>query len=229
MKEEKKGIQKTEKPKIKVSRNGPYLASGGIPLAEQKTCVDADDECHGWKEGKKYPAQDNYTLCRCGHSQSKPFCDGAHVKVKFEGKETAANIPYEEQAREYDGPDLQLTDAEDFCADARFCHRGGGTWKLTLQSGDPGARQKAIEEARDCPSGRLVARDKDGKAIEPGLNPSIGLVEDTQAKKMGPIWVMGGIPVQSADGKTYEIRDKITLCRCGKSLNKPFCDGSHME
>ena len=43
----------------------------------------------------------------------------------------------------------------------------------------------------------------------------------------GPIWVRGGIPVASADGKTYEVRNRLTLCRCGRSANKPFCDGSH--
>jgi CDGSH-type Zn-finger protein len=43
----------------------------------------------------------------------------------------------------------------------------------------------------------------------------------------GPIWVRGEIPIQSADGKIYEVRNRVTLCRCGKSLNKPFCDSSH--
>ena len=87
----------------------------------------------------------------------------------------------------------------------------------------------AIQEACDCPSGRLVAWDQDGKAIEPVFEPSIGLVEDTEAGKMGPIWVRGGIPIESADGAGYEIRNRVTLCRCGKSSNKPFCDSSHLE
>ena len=130
---------------------------------------------------------------------------------------------------ELDAPDLKLTDAEEFCAGARFCHRGGSTWNLTLQSDDAKAKQMAIEEACDYPSGRLVAWEKNGKAIEPDFEPSIGLVEDTQAKKMGPIWLKGSIPVESADGKTYETRNRVTLCRCGKSSNKPFCDGSHLE
>jgi CDGSH-type Zn-finger protein len=33
--------------------------------------------------------------------------------------------------------------------------------------------------------------------------------------------------VISADGKAYEVRNRVTLCRCGSSNNKPFCDGSH--
>ena len=66
-----------------------------------------------------------------------------------------------------------------------------------------------------------------GKPIEPKFEPSLGLIEDTEKKVSGPIYVRGGIPVVSADGKTYEIRNRVTLCRCGRSDNKPFCNGSH--
>jgi CDGSH-type Zn-finger protein len=215
--------------KVKVTKNGPYIVTGGVPLAEQIMQVDSDDQCHGWDKGKEFPKQDNCALCRCGKSANKPFCTGAHVATKFDGKETASHEPYSEQAGEIDGPNLTLTDAQELCAGARFCHRAGGTWKLTEQSANPAARKIAIEEACDCPSGRLVAWDKDGNAIEPDFKPSIGLVKDTQAGKDGPLWVRGRIPVESADGTTYEIRNRVTLCRCGKSSNKPFCDGSHVK
>ena len=215
--------------KVKITTNGPYLVTGRVPLSEQIMRVDADGQCHGWKEGKKYPIQESYALCRCGRSKTKPFCDGSHVKAKFDGTEEAARIPYLEQAGEIVGPDLKLTDVQNICASARFCHRSGGTWKLTRQSDEPVARQKAIEEACDCPSGRLVTWDKNGKAIEPDFKPSIGLIEDEQAGKMGPMWVRGGIPIEAADGATYEIRNRVTLCRCGKSFNKPFCDGRHLK
>ena len=217
------------KGKIKVSKNGPYLVSGGIPLSEQIIHIDSEGQSHGWREGKKYPLQKNYALCRCGNSQNKPFCDGTHLKVNFDGTETASQEPYLEQAKEVDGPGLKLTDAQDLCAAARFCHRAGGIWKLTKQSDKPEAKQTAIEEAGDCPSGRLVVWEKGGEAIEPKFEPSIGLVKDPQAGVMGPIWVRGGIPIESADGTIYEIRNRVTLCRCSKSANKPFCDGSHLR
>ena len=229
MKETKNSTRKQTKFKVKVTTNGPYLISGGIPLSEQSMCIDPDGQCHGWKEGQKYPVQISYALCRCGQSQNKPYCDGSHAKVKFNGTEEADNKPYMEQAREFNGPDLKLTDVENLCAGARFCHRAGGTWKLTQQSADPQAKQTAIEESGDCPSGRLVTWEKNGEVIEANFEPSLGLVEDTQAKKRGPIWVRGGIPVESVDGKIYEIRNRVTLCRCGKSSNKPFCDGSHLK
>jgi CDGSH-type Zn-finger protein len=45
----------------------------------------------------------------------------------------------------------------------------------------------------------------------------------------GPLWVKGGIPVEAADGFEYEKRNRVTLCRCGRSGHKPFCDGSHLK
>ncbi|MHB8164175.1 MAG: CDGSH iron-sulfur domain-containing protein [Methanoregula sp.] len=45
--------------------------------------------------------------------------------------------------------------------------------------------------------------------------------------------IIGGIVFltqkRDADGKPYTVRNRVTLCRCGKSGNKPFCDGSHVE
>ncbi|MDD5191044.1 MAG: CDGSH iron-sulfur domain-containing protein [Dehalococcoidales bacterium] len=229
MLQQKKNTAKNKKQMVKVTENGPYLVSGNIPLAEESIRIDAEDQCHGWKEGKKFPLEDNYALCRCGHSKNKPFCDGTHEKIKFNGKETATDEPFAKQARVFDGPDLKLADVESLCVRARFCHRAGGTWKLVHQSADPKAKQTAIEEACDCPSGRLVACEKNGQAIEPDFAPSISVTEDTQERKKGPLWVKGGITVKSADGRTYEKRNRVTLCRCGKSANKPFCDGKHLD
>jgi len=215
--------------KIRVTKNGPYLVSGGIPLAKQVIAIDAEGYSHEWHDGKKYPVQENYALCRCGQSGNKPFCDGTHLKVNFDGTETASHEPYVDQAKRIKGPALELTDAQELCSAARFCHRAGGIWNLTKQSGDPEAKRIAIEEAGNCPSGRLVIWDKKEKAIEPEFEPSIVLVEDPQEDMSGPIWVRGGIPVESADGSTYEIRNRVALCRCGKSSNKPFCDGGHSK
>ena len=217
-----------DKQRIKVSKNGPYLVSGGIPVVEQMICTDAEGTPIEWRAGKRYPSQEKCGLCRCGQSKNKPFCDGTHIKVNFDGTETASEESYLDQAEEIDGPGLKLTDAKDLCASARFCHRAGQIWNLVPRSDNPNAKRIAIEEAGDCPSGRLVVWDKKTKsAIEPEFERSIGLIEDPRIGVSGPIWVRGTIPVESADGKTYEIRNRVTLCRCGKSCNKPFCDSSH--
>ena len=216
-----------DKFKIKVSKNGPYLVSGGIPLAEQVIGTDAEGYSREWRAGRKHSVQGNYALCRCGKSNKKPFCDGTHMRVSFDGTETASREPYLGQAERISGPELELTDALELCALARFCERAGGIWDLVQKPDTPEATGIAIEEAGNCPSGRLVVWDKNGGKIEPKLEPSIGLVEDPQEGVQGPIWVRGGIPVVSADGATCEIRNSITLCRCGRSSNKPLCDGSH--
>lgn len=213
-----------------VSKNGPYLVSDSLPLGKEIAEVGKEGEPEQWVKGKQYPAQKNYCLCRCGQSKNKPFCDGTHVRVGFDGTETASRKSYAEQAETLEGPGVGLKDAKSLCAQARFCHPKGGVWNLVLQSGDPKAKESAIYEACHCPSGRLVAYDKEtGKPIEPEFAPSISLVEDPHSGSSGPIWVKGGVPIESEGGQSYERRNRATLCRCGRSANKPFCDGSHVK
>lgn len=211
--------------KIKICKNGPYIVSGNLPLNEDIVEYDEKGFPLTTKKGKSFPDQKEYSLCRCGHSCNKPFCDGSHRSNNFDGTENQnAKQKYEDLADRIDGPDLILKDATDLCAGAAFCERAGGVWFLTEDSNNPESKKTAIEEACCCPSGRLVAIDKKtGKTIEPELEPSIGISKD------GPLCVKGGVPVESVDGFTYEVRNRLTLCRCGKSQNKPFCDGSHSD
>jgi CDGSH-type Zn-finger protein len=223
-------MAKTTKAKIMVTKDGPYLVSGGLSIDKQIIGVGKEGEPETWVQGKKVPAGETCALCRCGESKSKPFCDGTHGKVNFNGTETASKKTHDKQSKVMDGPTLKLEDAPALCAAARFCHRGGGTWELTHHSDDSRSRELAIEEACQCPSGRLVESDKKtGKVFEKEFKQSISLIEDPQNKVSGPIGLRGGIPVESSDGTTYEVRNRQTLCRCGKSLNKPFCDGSHID
>ena len=79
-----------------------------------------------------------------------------------------------------------------------------------------------------CPSGRLMAWDlQTEKPYEYRFEPSLGLIEDPAIGSSGGLWVRGGIPVQRENGRTYEIRNRVVLCRCGQSVNKPYCDGTH--
>ncbi|MFE9694277.1 CDGSH iron-sulfur domain-containing protein [Micromonospora sp. NPDC005806] len=43
------------------------------------------------------------------------------------------------------------------------------------------------------------------------------------------MWVTGAVPVLRADGQPLQIRNRMTLCRCGHSSSKPLCDGTHRE
>jgi len=214
---------------ITIVKNGPYIVKGSIPLSVQTISVNAEGEAVRWIEGKAYPTNAVYSLCRCGKSKKHPFCDGTHAKSGFDGTETALHLPYLELSNAYEGPTLILTDAKCFCALARFCDPHGGVWNQVALSDDPEIRAVFLQEVWDCPAGRIVAWDKQtGEAIEPHFEPSIVLIEDPQKSCSGPIWVRGGIPVIGADGTPYEIRNRVTLCRCGASKNKPFCDAKHL-
>ncbi len=216
--------------KIVIEKDGPYLVSGGLRLAKEIIVPGKDGIPEKWKKGEGYPAFEKYALCRCGQSKGKPYCDGTHAKVGFIGTETASREPFKKQANTILGPKLDLADAIELCSLARFCERAGKVWSLTMHSDDPKARETAIKEACYCPSGRLVAIDKKTKKpIEPHFEKSISLVEDPGAGASGPIWVKGGVPIESQNGKKYETRNRVTLCRCGYSGNKPFCNGAHIQ
>jgi CDGSH-type Zn-finger protein len=220
MKEEAKG-------RIKVLKNGPYVVSGNVPLEEK--IISPKGKGYEYKQGKTYPGAEKYTLCRCGCSKKSPFCDGTHMEVDFDGSETASKTNYADRATVQEGPDLSLMDDER-CAFARFCYREkGNAWELTDKSDDPELREEAIRAASECPAGRLVALERDGKPIEPRLDPSIEILQDPEKGVSGPIFVKGYIVIESAEGDTYEPRNRVTLCRCGKSGNKPFCDAAHVQ
>lgn len=54
---------------IKVRKDGPYLVTG--------PCVVTDHE------GNEIEVKENFVLCRCGASKTKPFCDGSHRTIAF--------------------------------------------------------------------------------------------------------------------------------------------------
>jgi len=225
----KGSVQNTKNILIKVQKDGPYLVSGCLPL--QKEIIEEDSRGYSvkWATGKKYKDQDNYALCRCGNSKSKPYCDGSHIKTGFDGTETATKEAYAKKAEKIIGPEIILTDVGELCFGAGFCHnKAGNVWELTEHSKDKDAKQLAIQEACNCPSGRLVVCDKKtSEPIEPNFKPSISLIEEPGKGVSGPIWVKGGVAIKSSEGTDYETRNRVTLCRCGNSKNKPFCDGHH--
>lgn len=214
--------------RITVTKDGPYLVRGQVPLSRQAIATDAAGESVDWVALETIATGAAYKLCRCGQSATKPFCDDNHRRVGFVGDETASRRPYAARAQEIDGPAMALTDAESLCAFARFCDRDGKVWNnVSLASSEP-ARGAFVRQVGQCPSGRLVAWDLEtGAPVEPDLPPSIVLVEDPSQGVSGPIWVRGGIVIEAADGTPCEVRNRVTLCRCGQSNNKPFCDGTH--
>lgn len=216
--------------RVVVSKNGPYVVYGNVPLLRLTIGTDADGGSEQWIAGVTLPTEaEHYALCRCGKSGNKPFCDGTHKKVGFDGTETATREPYRVQAKVFDGPTLQLFDAEGLCGASRFCDLHGEVWNQVERTDDPKVRATFIRQVGHCPSGRLVAWDKrTGRAVEPDLPVSIGVTEDPAMQCAGPLWLRGSVTLFAADGTAYEVRNRVALCRCGQSDNKPFCDGTHV-
>lgn len=217
-------------PKIKVMHNGPYIVTGNVPLTEK--IIVPVGEHYEYQEGQQYPRKESYALCRCGKTKTPPFCDGSHQKGETSrtiGRETAPRNTYLERASKLEGPGLDLLD-DDRCAFARFCHREeGNVWEMIKKSDNPQYRDAAIKAASDCPTGRLVAVDKQGNLLEPDYEPALEILQDPQKKVSGPLFVKGKIPIESSDGYIYEVRNRAALCRCGWSTNKPFCDAMHVS
>ena len=133
------------------------------------------------------------------------------------------------RARRQVGPGIDLLD-DDRCAFARFCHtEDGNIWEMVRKSDDPRIRERVIRAACDCPTGRLVAVDKEtGEPIDEVYEPEIAVLDDPQQEAGGPLFVKGNIPLYAADGERYEIRNRMALCRCGRSDEMPFCDAAHL-
>jgi len=234
-----------ENMRIDIIPNGPIKVSGGVPLFIMSIVRNELQEAVGWKEVELLTQKDLYMLCRCGHSKNKPFCDGSHTAAQFDGTEMAAKDPFEAGAQQIRGENLTLHDNEKFCIGAEFCDRLGGVWNLVQMTEEncglsnseeaktvtENAHKIAIEQACNCPSGRLVMHrpiDEQDEIIEAEFDqPSIALIQDPVFQTSSAIWVRGGIPIYDANGEPYEVRNRVTLCRCGASTNKPFCNGAH--
>jgi len=191
---------------------------------------DAKDAKYIWEDAGSIDHDKTYALCRCGASKKHPFCDGSHEGINFDGTETACREPYRDRAELIRGNNVDLLD-DGRCAGARFCYRKtGDAWYLaTCENNSEKNVCEAVKSASECPAGRLTAIARDGSCIEPELDQAIEITQDPENDVSGGIYVKGGIPLVSADGSEYETRNRIVLCRCGKSKNKPFCDGAHVD
>src|SRR6202030_3954031 len=112
---------------ITPSENGPYIVSGPVVLTAP--------------DGRVIEHPDPMAMCRCGQSKNKPFCDGTHATIDFDGTETASREPFDRQATVVHGPEMVLQDAEPLCAFARFCDNAGTIWVLIERTDDRDVRE----------------------------------------------------------------------------------------
>lgn len=212
--------------RVRIIENGPYLVSGGVPLVRRYRAMSADGEPLEWEPvgagDKPVATPEPYLLCRCGQSAKKPFCDGTHARCGFVGTLSADRGPRAERCEAWRAEGIALTDDRTLCASAGFCRTvQTDVWQMVERTQDPEVRARLLHMVMNCDSGRLALLLGKDDPVEPEYLPSIAVVRD------GPLWVRGGIPIEAPDGFVYEVRNRVTLCRCGLSRNQPFCDGVH--
>lgn len=126
----------------------------------------------------------------------------------------------------YRGKDIEISFDLDLCVHIGECLRGDPEvfqlrrrpWTLP-DAADAG---QVAEIVQRCPSGALLYRRHDGGPEESHAGTTVTPIRD------GPLLVVGEVQVRHEDG-TLETLPRATLCRCGKSNNKPFCDNQHLR
>lgn len=173
-------------------------------------------------DGNIFPiSSPSIALCRCGGSSHKPFCDGTHGKVGWTDEKQEERQPRRSDV--YEGMHITIHDDRGICSHAGFCT--GGLPKVFLKKTepwiDPDAEEpdKIIETVRKCPSGALSYSIGAKLYNNFSGNPEMRITEN------GPYYVKGSIVLRDVDKP--ESCEHYTLCRCGRSKNKPFCDGQH--
>jgi CDGSH-type Zn-finger protein len=211
--------------RIEVQTNGPYLVHGRVPLSRRRTVRSEHDEPMTTKTTHRFRARQTMALCRCGGSTHKPFCDGTHATIGFDGTESAPTDDYDSRAKTYSGTNVTVRDDRSICEHAGFCgNQHSNVWKMVHGSDDSVLRAHMMAMIERCPSGALTYRvEGDDSDLEPDYGTAIAVTDN------GPLFVMGGVPVVRSDGAAFEARNRVTLCRCGQSANKPLCDGSHRQ
>jgi CDGSH-type Zn-finger protein len=213
--------------RIVVTKDGPYRVEGGVPLLRTAIVQTERGEPVAWDEGPAFETPGEvYELCRCGRSSTKPFCDSTHERIPFDGTETADRGPIAQRREAWEGEANHiLYDDLSLCTHAGFCRNvRTGVWEMVEEADDPEVRTEFAAMVKRCPSGRLAfAVLPDPEPVEPTFEPSVGVEPDAS------YWIRGVVPVVSEDETPYEVRNRQTLCRCGQSRNKPFCDGSHKQ
>jgi uncharacterized Fe-S cluster protein YjdI/CDGSH-type Zn-finger protein len=125
----------------------------------------------------------------------------------------------------YRGRDIEVSFDLDICIHIAECLRGHpGVFKLDRRPWvlpDLADADEVAEIVERCPTGALLYRRLDGGEQEHHAGTTVVPVRD------GPLLVTGDIEIRHEDG-TVETLPRATLCRCGASKHKPFCDNEHL-
>ena len=193
---------------ITPTKNGPYVVQN----------LDAVTESVGMPSKTE---KETVALCRCGKSSTKPYCDGTHGKIDFDDSKHIDRV--ERKIDTYIGKKITIHDDRGICSHAGYCtdelpnvfRMGKEPWI----DADAETVEKIIETIKKCPSGALSYE------IDGVLHDSFSENEQVTITEDGPYYVSGSIKLKDDDAPTSD--EHYALCRCGKSKNKPYCNGQH--
>jgi CDGSH-type Zn-finger protein len=210
------------KPKIVALPNGPYYLITNSEPVEIPNLQNAG--------GKALSTVTGVALCRCGQSKNKPFCDGTHSVVGFSSKVIDESRNAKDKRKNYVGSNNKITihDNRAICAHAKECIKNHAVFNDSARpwiNPDGATIESIIQTVKDCPSGALSYSIDGIEYRDQDRQPMVTVARD------GPYAITGGIELSGDNVRFGEgaSKEHYTLCRCGASNNKPFCDGSHHE
>ena len=162
-------------------------------------------------------------MCRCGGSDNKPFCDGTHARNGFSSDKLEGRAA--DHRDNYDGDKITIHDNRGICAHAGYCTDSlPSVFKLGTEPWiDPNgaSREDIIGVTGKCPSGALSYSMDNNEHGDNDVESKIFVAPH------GPYIVTGGPELLDTEIGEGVSTEHFTICRCGGSKNKPFCDGTH--
>ncbi len=205
-------MHEDNKPEITFTINTPYLISDLLKFQD--------------RHNNPYPVKPVMSICRCGESADKPFCDGSHRENGINGEKQPDRTPY--KWRDYFGKEITVHFNAGLCSHDGSCMEAApGVFNKEKRPWiypDGAAPEEVIRAIELCPSGALTYTIS-------GEHHIVRYTGETliKASKKGPIEVCGEIELKDDQNTQPERYDWYVLCGCGQSKNKPFCDGQHLE
>jgi CDGSH-type Zn-finger protein len=206
---------KSEKPKIACLPNGPYYLLNDMTPQTVPNLVDS--------KGDPCATVTGVALCRCGGSNNKPFCDGAHGRIGFSDRKQADRS--NDERASYVGQHITIHDNRAICSHAGYCTENlKSVFKLGQEpwiDADGATIEEIIDTIKQCPSGALSYSIDNIEYRDQDRPPTVTVTSN------GPYAITGGIELLDQNMGDGASSEHYALCRCGASKNKPFCDGSH--
>ncbi len=157
-------------------------------------------------------------ICRCGMSKNAPFCDGSHNSNGFTGETERTDA---KDVHVWEGNSVRTFFNPNTCMHVFYCAPLKELRKRELE-GDADAAAEIIRVVKGCPSGALTYETK----AEVPVPPAPADRADIEIMEGGEVRIQCAFDINTELPERLE-GDRATLCRCGLSKNKPWCDGRH--